>query len=289
MPPSSLLRPLPVDLVFFAVPLAIGLGAFLLGRFFHRWSILFRAFMILFTFLAVCLAWGLLFHAIPVPIANAFSFLGGIIIVLCWLILGVIGISWATPNPTVDMATRLLLALLPMALIAAEAGGALWVRFKEPDMWHNVPRAGFMTQTNPKTCLPAAAALLLDRYGIEGISEGELAYLANTSYFGTDNFVMARALTRKIARKGVRAVNLKTTYDEMRERDQPFIAQVQLEEVGNHAVLVQQLGDYTLTWIDPLNGFEKIIERAYFESVWTGSAIVIEGMLPRPEPAVASK
>lgn len=295
MPPNSLLRPLPVDIILFALPLLIGIGAFFLGRFFHRWSIAVRAGLIVLTVAAIFLAWGILFHAIPGPINLVISHFGGVTVVLCWIILGVIGISWASPNPTMDLVFRLLIALLPLGLIAIESGGSLWFRYKNPDSWLNRPsESGVIRQTTSKTCLPASGAMLLHHYGINNMSEGELAYLANTSYFGTDNNVMARAMTRKIGKRNVRAVTIESNYDDMVERGIPFIAQVQLENIGNHAVLVKKLSPHTLVWIDPLPdpqgiNFERHIDPDFFKAVWTGSAIVIEGMLPKPETPVASK
>jgi hypothetical protein len=288
MPPNSLLRPLPVDIILFAIPLLIGVGAFFLGRYFHRWSIAVRSGLIVLTVAAILLAWGILFHSIPRPIDLTFSYFGGVIVILCWIILGVIGISCATPDVGTDLVLRIIVSILPLGLIAVETGGSLWFRYKNTELWANRPReSGMMTQSTAKTCLPVAAAMLLHQYGVDDVSEGELAYLGNTSFFGTDNHVMARAITRKLGKRGVRAETIRTNYDDMVEREAPFIAQVQLEHIGNHAVLIRRITPHTLVWIDPLKGYEEHVEPHLFKLVWTGAAIVVDGMAPRPELAPA--
>ncbi len=283
MPPSSLVRPLPVDIILFLVPILIGLGAFFLGRFFNRWSIAVRAGLIGLTTGAICVVAALLFHALPRPIDVSFSFAGGVIVVLCWMILGVIGFSWATPNPAAPLFFRFMIPILPLMLIGVEAGGSLWFRFFETHVWYNLPgESGVMKQTTKVTCLPAAAVMLLHQYGIDNVSEGEFAYLANTSFFGTDGHVMARAITQKIDKPGVRAVMIDVTYEEMAEREAPFIAQVQMQKMGTHSVFVKKLTLHTLVWVDPFDGFPRDVPPATFDHVWTGSVIVIEGMDPVP-------
>jgi len=214
MPPDELLRPLAVDIIYFLLPLLIGLGAFFLGWFFNRWSIAVRAGLIGLTVGAIFVVLALLFHAIPRDVELAFSHVGGVVIVLCWMILGVIGFSWSAPKPSSDFFARFVLPLMPLILIGVEAGGSLWFRFGHTDPWLNRPTgAGRMVQTTKMTCLPVSAAMLMYQHGFVDIdkddcenSEGELAYLANTSFFGTDGHVMARVITQKINKPGVRAV-----------------------------------------------------------------------------------
>lgn len=289
MPPSTLLRPLAVDLGAFAAPLLIGVAAFLIGRYFHRWSLFVRAMLIAITAVAVVAMWGLLFRVIPRPIDAAFSYIGGILVVLCWLVLGVIGFSWSNKSGSTDLLLRITLAILPLILIGIEASGGLWFRFESTEVWQNRPKSsGLMTQSTSMTCLPASAAMLLHQYGIEYVSEGECAYLANTSYFGTDANVMARALTRKINRRGVEARAISATFEKMVDRSTPFIAEVQLRERGRHAVLVTKASPFTVTWVDPLDGFPYDYPADYFTQVWNGTAIVIHGMAV-PQSNAASK
>jgi hypothetical protein len=291
MPPETLLRPLSSDVLSFLTPLLIGLGAYLLGRYFKRLSLAVRVSLVGLTVAAIFVVMAMLFQAMPRPVEVAFSYVGGVIIVLCWMILAVIGYSWATPNPSSDFFARFFLALMPVALIAVESGGSLWFRFINTEPWKNRPSAanwgGRMVQTTKMTCLPVSAAMLLDSYGLVDkdkddfdFSEGELAYLANTSFFGSDGHVMARAMTQKIKLENPdgKATMYRATFDEMVERGAPFIAEVQLDNVGKHAVLIITITKHILLWIDPLVGEPQNKNASEFESVWTGNVIVIEGV-----------
>jgi hypothetical protein len=290
MPPDSLLRPLALDIISFLMPLWIGLGAFFVGRHFNRWSTVVRIGLVGLTVALIFAVIALLFHALPRPVEMAFSYAGGVVIVLCWMILGVIGYSWSSPNPSSDIFARFFLALMPTALIAVEAGGSLLFRFGYTEPWYNRPtEAARMTQRTKMTCLPAAASMLMFKYDYVDISkddcceysEGELAYLAKTSLFGTDGHVMARVLTQKINNPGVSVAMRKYTYEEMVARGTPFVAEVQLEQVGKHSVLVTVIKQHHLQWIDPLNGNPHDVHPSTFEKVWTGNAIVIDGKDPK--------
>lgn len=282
MPPISLLRPLPIDLIYFLLPLVIGLAVFCIGRFLNRWTMMVRAGLVGLTLGAICVTFALLFRAIPRPIDLAFSYAGGVVVVLCWMILGVIGCSWSAPNPSSDFLFRIGLVVFPLALIGVESGGSLWFRYYRPEVWHNRPNpAGSMAQTTTTTCLPASAAMLLHQYGFPNASEGECAYLANTSFFGTDSHIMARAITQKIGKRGVRAIAVTATYQDMIDLGKPFIAQMQMESVGNHAVLVRRLSQHMVEVIDPLDGNPRDDWKPKrFQEMWTGHAIVITGMEP---------
>lgn len=290
MPPSSLLRPLVVDLWALLWPMLIGVAAFNLGRMFHRWPVAVRAGLIGCIVGLICVVTAALFNAIPRPLELAFSHVGGVLVVLCWMSLGIVGFSWASPErPRSTFFLRYMLVLAPLALIAVESGGSLWFRFESIDQWNNYPgeESGRLVQTTKMSCLPATAAMLLYHYGITGISEGEFAYLANTSFFGTDGHVMARAITQKIGRPDVKARMVNMKYEDLVERGKPFIAQVQLEKIGNHSVLVKSITPNTLVWFDPLEGFDHHVTPNTFLGVWTGSAIIIEGLEPETGRGVA--
>lgn len=291
MPPETLLRPLASDVLSFLTPLLIGLGAYLLGRYFKRLSLAVRVGLVGLTVGAIFVVLAMLFQAMPRQVEIGFSYVGGVIIVLCWMILAVIGFSWATPNPSSDFFARFFLLMMPIALIGVEAGGSLWFRFVNTEPWKNRPSAfnwgGRMVQTTKMTCLPVSAAMLLYSYGLVDknkddfdFSEGELAYLANTSFFGSDGHVMARAMTQKIKLENPdgMARMFRATFDEMIERGAPFIAEVQLDNVGKHAVLITTFTRHVVEWIDPLVGEPQNKTAAEFESVWTGNVIVIEGV-----------
>jgi hypothetical protein len=291
MPPDTLLRPLALDIIAFLAPLLVGLGAFFVGRLFNRWPLAVRVGLVGLTVGAIFVVLALLFHALPRSVEIAFSYVGGVIIVLCWMILGVIGFAWSSPKPSSDFFARFFLGMMPIALIAVEAGGSLWFRFGDTGPWHNRPTGemGRMNQTTKTTCLPASAAMLLSRYGLVDAhrddceySEGELAYLANTSFFGTDGHMMARVITKKIQihRPRVEAKMMRSNFDEMCDRGKAFIAEVQLEKVGKHAVLVYKISKIEVHYFDPLDPFPVEMKSSIFDKIWTGSVIVIEGMEP---------
>jgi hypothetical protein len=282
MPPEALLRPLSVDVIYFLLPLLVGLGAFFVGRLFNRWPAAVRGALVALTVGAIFVVLALLFQAIPRPIELAFSYVGGVIIVLCWMILGVIGFSWSAPNPTSDVFARIFLALMPIGLIAIESGGSLWFRIFNTDPWLNRPTSN-MVQTTKMTCLPVCAAMLMYEYNLvdlnkDDCSEGEFAYLANTSYFGSDGHTIARVITQKIDKRGVQAKMIMSTYEDMVARNKPFIAEVQLAKIGKHAVLVKTpIKKHELIWVDPFYGKTQIKTAEDFQLVWTGNAIVLDG------------
>jgi hypothetical protein len=82
-------------------------------------------------------------------------------------------------------------------LIVLRSGACLWWRLVRPELWERRadPRGG-LRQATGWTCYPAAAVMLLHHYGIAA-GEGEMAYSANTSLWGTDDHPMARALTAR--------------------------------------------------------------------------------------------
>jgi len=232
---------------------------------------------------------------LPRPIELGISYAGGVIIVLCWMILAVIGFSWSAPKVSPDFFARFGLLLMPVALIGIEAGGSLWFRFVDTEAWQNRPNPllweGRMVQSTNMTCLPACAAMLLYKYGLVAdgeneecdFTEGELAYLANTSFFGTDAHIMAQAMTRKIKKEHPqsRAIAKRATLEEMVAWGAPFIAEVQFEKVGKHSVFVYTITQHELAYIDPFLS-EPIgeIPHLVFDKLWTGNVIVIEGLSP---------
>src|SRR6267378_3589822 len=82
---------------------------------------------------------------------------------------------------------------------------------------------------------PASATMVLYHHGVPA-SEGEIAYLAGTSLFGTDAFSLARAVTRKVEDRGWHAEVLWTEYDTMAKNPRPFIAYI--HRPGGHALFI---------------------------------------------------
>ncbi|MBY0231583.1 MAG: hypothetical protein K2W96_20040, partial [Gemmataceae bacterium] len=127
-----------------------------------------------------------------------------------------------------------------------------------------------VVQTSGTTCGPAAAAMLLRRYGIEA-GEGEMAYLAGTSLFGSDAHALARALE---AKAGLRAQGGRTRWEA--RQGAPFIAHVRGASLG-HAVLVERLDERGATITDPAGGGTRRMARGEFERAWDGTAVWISG------------
>jgi ABC-type bacteriocin/lantibiotic exporter with double-glycine peptidase domain len=115
--------------------------------------------------------------------------------------------------------------------------------------------------------------MLLHRYGIRA-SEGEMAYLAGTSLFGTDAQAIARALQQKVRERGWQARARRSEYEECARRREPFLAHVQGPDLG-HAVLVERMGGEQVEVVDPLEGSPRRLSREEFEGAWDGTVVEI--------------
>src|SRR5262249_47964863 len=152
--------------------------------------------------------------------------------------------------------------------------GRLWWRFAAPELWERTADAGgSLQQSSGLTCSPAAAVMLLHRHGIP-TSEGEMAYLAGTSLFGTDAPSMCRALQAQGGPFCFRAEARRTDYEECRRDGSPFIAHVQRDLLG-HAILVERMDAEWVGVVDPLDGQRRTISRGEFEAAWSGTALRI--------------
>lgn len=141
-------------------------------------------------------------------------------------------------------------------------------------MWEKTADAkGYVQQSSGLTCSPAAAVMLLHHYAIPA-SEGEMAYLAGTSFFGTDALGMARALTWKTAARGWHAEVVTPDFASCLKLT-PFIAHVHLPNIGGHALLVDKADSDYVHVIDPLDGQRRKMAREEFEAVWLGIMIHI--------------
>src|SRR5262249_26835079 len=154
-------------------------------------------------------------------------------------------------------------------------GAGLWWRFAVPGLWRQGADAhGGRQQATGYTCYLAAAVMLLHHYGIPA-GEGEMAYPANTTLFGTDEHAMAKALTAKVHGPGWHAQVEAADYEACVRYGGPFIAHVSPPGVGEHAIFVKQARPTVVALIDPLDGELQHMPRAEFEAIWYGTLIRI--------------
>jgi hypothetical protein len=268
-------RPLFADLLTLLVPVGVGLLAFIGGWFFRRWP---RWLQIACLGVAAAVVTGgavALVGPLPDDMSALVSLAGGSTVLLCWAALLMVGIAWAAPNRRFSTGFLACLAAVAGGLLFIEGSGPLWWRFGAPELDFNVPDSqGRLRQSSGLTCSPAAAAMLLHRYGVRA-SEGEMAYLAGTSLFGSDAPAMSRALNEKIRPNGWKAYAGHADYDQCLRRGVPFVAHVQRADLG-HAVLVEQVSPDGVRIIDPIEGESKTLSRAGFELVWDGTVIWID-------------
>src|SRR5581483_11626133 len=109
-----------------------------------------------------------------------------------------LGVAWSAPKKSLSPAFLGIIASITFLVFLNESAGRLWWRFAADSLWANRPDAnGCLTQTTGLTCASAANAMLLRHLGVTA-SEGELAYLSNTSLLGTTALDMADALRLKL-------------------------------------------------------------------------------------------
>jgi ABC-type bacteriocin/lantibiotic exporter with double-glycine peptidase domain len=142
------------------------------------------------------------------------------------------------------------------------------------ELWDKTADAqGCLEQSTSWTCYPASAVMLLHHHGIRA-GEGEMAYRANTTFFGTEEYTMARALTAMVRARGWYAVAEWSDYEACVRRDKPFIAHVVPPELGEeHAVFIRKVGRKFVVMIDPLDGVARRYARADFEAIWVGMLV----------------
>jgi ABC-type bacteriocin/lantibiotic exporter with double-glycine peptidase domain len=114
--------------------------------------------------------------------------------------------------------------------------------------------------------------MLLHHYGVQ-TSEGEMAYLANTSYLGTDVRSIARALTLKGRSHGLLAQVALADYEACLRQTAPFLACVRVPGIGSHAVLVLRVNPDRVELIDPRFGHRQTLVRAEIEPQWEGRIV----------------
>jgi len=129
-----------------------------------------------------------------------------------------------------------------------------------------------LRQTTGMTCEPTAAVMLLHAAGVKA-SEGEMAYRAGTSLFGTDAHSVAAAVSEKVRPLGLRAEAAVTTYDESLRRGRPAVVHVYPPGSSGHAVFVEAFTVDGVVMIDPADGKRYAVPRDVFQQIWDGTAV----------------
>lgn len=265
------MRPLPLDVLYFLLPLLVGGLLFAAGRTFLRWAWPLRAIVLVAALGLVVVGGLVLARAVPLEVGDVFAGVGGATVVLAWVAQLLLGAAWDVPGRRMSGNFLVALAVLAGALIAVAVCGPLWWRFGDQTAWsRTVDERGLLLQSSGATCGPAAAVMLLARRGISA-TEGEMAYLAGTSPFGSDAPGLVRALHRKAGPLGWRVVLSRPTYDEA-IGEVPFLAHIAGSMVG-HAVLVEAMSPTEVIVADPAHGDWYKMSREEFEQVWDRTAI----------------
>lgn len=268
-------RPLAVDLLFVILPLFLAVAMFAWGR--VAWHgprfmqlLLVGSAIALIAIIALTLS-----KALPFDIRPLLYILGGGTVLLSLASLILLGFVWSVPGRSFSSAFLVVLSLIAGCLILIESSGPILWRFGGEKQWQRfADDSGCLRQTSSLTCGPTAAVMLLHQYGIPA-SEGEMAYLANTSPFGSDAWSLARALDRKVASHGMRAEVLFTDYDACLKRGQPFLAHVHRSSTGGHGILVESMTPDFATIIDPADGLRSQEPRERFIKEWDSTAIYL--------------
>jgi hypothetical protein len=143
-------------------------------------------------------------------------------------------------------------------------------------------------QSTGWSCAPAAAATLLQKYGIPA-TEAEMARLMYTRpNRGTNDLHIQRALSRKLAAKGldarIHAVDYTGLLALFIDGDKDGVTMhgfrthavvpVNLTFLTDHVIVVAKVDPEGVTALDPLDGVHRLPRRA-FESRWKGRAVVV--------------
>lgn len=268
-----MLRPLYLDLLDVLLPVAAGMAALIGGRYLRRLPVaVFRS--IIGLSVAIVLLLGIsYFTPLREPINDVLWHIGGIATVACVLALLLLGVVLSSPGRSTSTGFLRVLVGLVALIIVLHNGGRLWWRFVSTGSWDNVPdQTGCLLQTTGWTCSPAVATMLLHHHGIS-TSEGEMAYLANTSYLGTDVQSIAQALTAKGEPKNLVAHIHYGDYDSCLQQSRPFLACVTIPGIGGHAVFVLHIGAEDIELVDPRFGVRQKLPRADIEPRWDGKIV----------------
>jgi hypothetical protein len=271
-----MLHPLALDLFLFLLPLCVGALTFACGYFLAASSRRLQAVVIVITLLFIMLAAMTLAGIMPFWARDFVSALGGGTVVMCCAAMIFLGFARGSPQRKASKEFLAALILIVAAILIIECGGRLWWRFGAAASWQRTVNAnGCLVQSTRWTCSPAAGVMLLHNHGVPA-SEGEMAYLANTTLFGTDGLTLACALTEKVRDRAWHAELHETDYQHCCSRGKPFVAHISSQETGAHAVFVSKISADHVEVVDPLVGWPTKMSRESFQAVWDGTAIWIE-------------
>lgn len=255
-----MLRPLLLDLFDFFWPIGLGCLVYGLGVVARRWPGI-GARLGLPLFLAGVGGLGYWQH--------------GWTLVLSWLALFLLGVAATSPRRSFSSAFLVCLVLLAGGMILLETSGRMWWRFCAPEAWQRgANEQGHLRQSSGTTCGPVSAVMLLHYHGLDA-SEGEMAYRAGSTWFGSSAQTLVRALTEKVQEHGGWAEVRQENYAGCLARDTPFVAIVRRPDIGRHAVFVEKVTETEVQLVDPLYGSRNRFTRLQFEQEWVGTAVVI--------------
>jgi ABC-type bacteriocin/lantibiotic exporter with double-glycine peptidase domain len=187
-----------------------------------------------------------------------------------------LGVVMSAPGRSTSTGFLRTLACLAALIILLTTGGRLWWRLVSETPWHNTPdSSGGLKQSTGWTCSPAVAAMLLHHHGV-ATSEGEMAYLANTSYLGTDVRSIAWAISEKGRPHGLTAHVEGADYASCLARPTPFLAWIHVPGLGGHAICIVHAGADTVDVIDPRFGHRQKLERAQVQPIWDNRIVVVQ-------------
>lgn len=195
----------------------------------------------------------------------------------CLGLILMLGVAWKAGRRFASRPLVVTAIILSSAILLTTNGAPLaWRWFGQPLMRNYPNSAGLIQQTTGMTCAPAAAAMLLNRYGLR-VSEGQLAETAGTNpLVGTDEFALANAMELPAAGHNLRAAARRLSYQEAKQLACPFVAYIRRAGIGGHAILVLEIGETNVLTADPLSGETERMPRSSFEEEWSGVAIWLE-------------
>lgn len=269
------MRPVWLDVIDVVVPVLIGIVLFVAGRMQRRLPMALRVLLVTVAIGIVVVGALTLGHVMPPQVGFWVSRIGGASVLLAWVAQFLVGMVWDTQGRSFSPTFLVLLSIIAGCLVAVESSGRLWFRYRESALFDRYPDPeGMLQQSSGASCSPTAAAMMLHRYGIKA-SEGEMAYLAGTSLFGTDAPSIARALRLKLDDQGWHVVARHMSYDECVQLGAPFIAHVAGSTSG-HALLVERAVPDHVQIVDPAEGKRIWMLKAEFLRIWDGTAIYLE-------------
>jgi hypothetical protein len=268
-----MLRPLVIDLLAALLPVVIGASALVLGWRLCRWRRLYLVGGIVLSVLLSTAVVLLSATALQDHAGMMIHRLGGAVLLSSWPGCFLMGVVWGNPRRTFSRGfCGFLTGLLVVLLLMASSGRLVWRSFGG-SMWHNTAdKDGCLFQTSGMTCGPASVVMLLHHHGIEA-TEGEIAYLSNTSLFGNTLYGLTETVDLKVWPEGMQVHVGQLGYEEARALGVPFVAQCTIFGIKGHAIYVEHLDEDHALIVDPLHGHRERMRRQEFESKWNGRSL----------------